>query len=554
MTLPYTLAAPYKWVERIIVLREKQEYSFHTVLAFAAFVGIMRLILEFMVCSQGLFASVAGYLSYITFYLMNAFLYVAAIRGLIDVDWRKSMNVVLIGVFVGIFPPLIDTLVLGAHNFRYAYNFSWLEGWAWLIYNPDAHISPGEAATLWFTILLLPLYVWVKTRSAGRAAAALVAGYVVVFFYVTVVASAAASFLRAGFVPMLRATEVPMIDSLERAWRATSDPSEIHEISQRLVKLRFRYDELAIALTTGAQVAVAVLCYYLLNPRLARHLLMRAGHSLPFALLTLLGAAATRHFSPEIDTDTWTGLVPAAVMGLCVFHAFNVAIVQNDHFDRHEDRRGPLPYLDVQDMHFFNGSVWLLAATVFSVRPRVGALLVVFQIVSILYNYDFYRGKRFFPANYKIEAIWGWSAFMIGVYTVLHPRMMAPDPVLMMSFLVFGGWSIFNCFKDYKDIREDYRAGIQTAYVLLKRRGRSLRSFHLWIRRLMAAGLCVPLIALHNWGVPLITVAAVGVVGVGALWYTLGRGPTKATVEVTLAIVSGYIVALVVLFEVGVAG
>ncbi|MAE71514.1 MAG: hypothetical protein CME06_13735 [Gemmatimonadetes bacterium] len=70
----------------------------------------------------------------------------------------------------------------------------------------------------------------------------------------------------------------------------------------------------------------------------------------------------------------------------------------------------------------------------------------------------------------------------------------------------------------------------------------------------MATGLCNPLIALHIWGVPLITVGIVGVASVGALWYALGRGPTKATVEVTLGIVSCYILALIVLFEVGMVG
>jgi 4-hydroxybenzoate polyprenyltransferase len=547
------LPLPYRWIERIIVLREKQEYAFATVLAFAVFVGLVRVLLELMVCSPGIYASFAGYLSNVTFYLMNAFLYATAIRFIIRVDWRKSMNVVLIGVFVGIFPPLIDTLVLGTHNFRYAYNFTWLDGWRWLIYNPEAHISPGEAFTLWFTILLLPLYVWVKTRSPWRALTGLVAGYAVVFFYMTVVASAAAALLKMAFVPMLRATEVPLIDSLERAWRASDNPAEIHALTQKLDALRFHYDELALALTTALQVVVTLFAYLILNPRLARHLALRSGHSLPFALLTVLGAAATRYFAPEFSTHTWVGLLPSIFIALTVFHAFNVAIVQNDHFDRHEDRRGPLPYLDLHDMHFFNASMWFLAITAFSVRPRVGAFLLLFQLVSVLYNYDFYRAKRFFPANYKIEAIWGWSAFMAGAYTVIHPRAEVPDAVLAMSFLVFGGWSLFNAFKDYKDIREDYRAGIQTAYVLLKRRGRSLHTFHLWLRRLMTVGFLVPLPFFYLRGASPLLLVAVAAATTGPLWWALGRAPVRSTVEITLGIVSLYIAALIGLFEMALA-
>ena len=300
------LKAPYRWVERIIMLREKQPYSFQVVLAFAAFVGLMRILLEFMLCSPGLFASFAGYLSYVTFYLMNAFLYTLAIHFIMgkEVEWRRGLNVVLIGVFVGMFPPLIDAFALEPFEYRYAYNFRWFEGWKWLIYNPDAHITPGEAGTLWFTIILLPLYIWIKTKSVGRTLLGLLAGYAVVFFYVTVVASSAQALLKAAFVPMLRATEIPMTSDLERAWRVATDPQEIHGIAQRLSLLRFRYEELAIALTSGLQVLVALICYSILNGRLTLHLLIRANHSLPFALLTVLGAATTRHFYPEIDTNT----------------------------------------------------------------------------------------------------------------------------------------------------------------------------------------------------------------------------------------------------------
>ena len=61
----------------------------------------------------------------------------------------------------------------------------------------------------------------------------------------------------------------------------------------------------------------------------------------------------------------------------------------------------------------------------------------------------------------------------------------------------------------------------------------------------------MPLGALYLWGAPAAAVGGVGVACIAALWLALGRGPTKATVEATLAIVSAYVAALVVLFEVG---
>jgi len=201
-------------------------------------------------------------------------------------------------------------------------------------------------------------------------------------------------------------------------------------------------------------------------------------------------------------------------------------------------------------VHFFNVSLWLLVGSLFVVRPRVGVLLALFQIVSVLYNYPFYRGKHFFPANYKIEGVWGWSAFMIGAYTVLHPRMQLPGPVLVASLLIFGGWSIFNYFKDYKDIREDYRAGVQTSYVLLKKRGFSLRRFHNLMRSITCVGLFIPLFFLFFLGSPAYPLVCLALFINLPVFAALGMGPRKLTVEITLGLLSAYFLGLTAIIEV----
>lgn len=543
------LSLPYRWVENLVALREKRAFSIHVVLAFATFVGFGRIMLEFMVCSPGMGSSLAGYLSYVTFYFMNAFLYTATAAALAGVPWKKGINVVLIGVFVGIFPPLLDTILVGIHEFRYVYNNEWLAGWRWWIYNPERHIPPGEAITLWFTIILLPLYVWIRTRSLARAAAALVAGYGVCFFYVTVVASASRDLLKLAFVPAMRPTELNLIATLEASREGVTNPAVLQEISRRVHLVRVDYNALAIALTTAIQVAVALFCHMALERRLTRHLAVRVNHSLPFAFLALLGAATTRQFLPGADAGNWTGLAPAGFIALVVLHLFNTAIVQNDYYDRDADRRGSVSFLGIEEVRFYDITAWMLIATALSVRPRVGALLCLFQIVSTLYNHDFYRGKKHFPANYKIEGVWGWTAFMAGAYAVLHPRQQVPDVVLVMGFLVFGGWSIFNAFKDYKDIREDYRARVQTAYVLLKRRGKSLRAFHLGLRITMTCGFLVPQAFLLSWGTPAVVVAGITATTTLPVFIALGGPPKKATVETVLALVSLYILELVWVFE-----
>ena len=136
--------------------------------------------------------------------------------------------------------------------------------------------------------------------------------------------------------------------------------------------------------------------------------------------------------------------------------------------------------------------------TVLLVLPGLGMPMALFLCVSTLYSYDFYRAQRYFPANYKCEGIWGWSAFTLGASARLSvaSSRATSGALLLAGLLVFAGFSLFNVFKDYKDIRADYKARNQTLYVLALRRGVKLRALHRTLRNAMVAALVLPALLL----------------------------------------------------------
>lgn len=97
--------------------------------------------------------------------------------------------------------------------------------------------------------------------------------------------------------------------------------------------------------------------------------------------------------------------------------------------------------------------------------------------------------------------------------------------------------------KDDKDIRADARAGNQTLYVLVHRRGGSLRTLHTALRAGLVVGLVIPLALLHASGLdPLVWLLAapwIGLVSSG-----LGRAPRRAAVLISFTGITLYLLGL----------
>src|SRR5690606_24677974 len=125
----------------------------------------------------------------------------------------------------------------------------------------------------------------------------------------------------------------------------------------------------------------------------------RMNHAVPVILTSLLGYSMYR------PLDGFAILLAIVMLLLSI-----MVIVQNDYFDAEDDRlEKRRDYVNRDDVGFFNiVSALLILLFIFS-GNFVGYMLLLFFLVSILYNYDIYRGKQYFPTNYKIEGVAGFS-------------------------------------------------------------------------------------------------------------------------------------------------
>jgi hypothetical protein len=503
--LPGVLRVPYRWFQNIIRLREKHAVSFAATLSVVCFVSFARAELELLSTPTGA-GLASSFINNIAFYLQATYLYALVASKLAGREPSRVTGVVLIGIFLGIFPPIVDILLGDFGRGYYHYVASGVDSWSWTLFNPQ-HYSPGEAIVLWASVLLLPAYVAETTRSLYRALAALAGSYAVATFIAVVPSSI-----------VQRALESSPPFTASRFWLAT---------------------------LTCLQLFVAQAAYLACRPGMARRLLPRLLHALPFVALTLLGSALSSWLAP-VGLSPGARATFAVVSGLAILELCIIALVQNDAFDAAEDVGRPAGAPTREDAHFFTalGTIFVLAVLIAS--PPLGTPLALFLIGSIVYSYGFYRAKRYFPANYKIEGLWAWSAFMLGGAA---PYLVRAQPTpsasfALASFLVFGGWFVFNGFKDYKDIRADYHAGNQTLYVLAFKRGLSLSRLHRFLRAAFALSLLVAPALLVVGGLPALPPAVTGLSAAALAFVILGRPPKGRTVRAFLWLVAAYVAAL----------
>ncbi len=387
------------WIKRVVYFQEKKVYSMYIILIFALFVGITRSLEEVMLAHR--IYSEVHVLNNCVFYFLMIWSYTFVLSLFAKEKWQKVINVVLIGVFLGIFPPVIDVFIYGIGNFKYTYHVG-VPTLKVLTLFDTAHGSPiGEGLVLWATIVFSGYYIYLKTSSISKS----LLGGALVYTLILMISGA--------IIPSMAAA----------ISRKLSMPSMV--------------------VISILQLTVAIVFFFLLNCQVSRALALRSLHCIPFVLLVFLGAA----ISGGIKSLTFA-------MAFMVFYAGLTSLVQNDFFDKKEDAlSGRQGFVDRQDVHFFNSTYLGFIFLLYNMGSLIFLPLIILFICSILYNYDFYRGKRFFPANYKIEGIWGFSSFLTGILCQKSP-VFTPE-ILIYSFLVFGGWSLVATFKDYKDIEVD---------------------------------------------------------------------------------------------------
>jgi len=355
-------------------------------------------------------------------------------------DWKRIQNAVYLGIFLGVFPPIIDYFLNGFNSktiYRY-YVSENFQNMPWYFYAPELGAPIGETIIVWASILFTASYAYLKTNSPLK----LIFTFVITYFLMV---------LHFGFVPIM---SIKLVGDMSQA-------------------------QFIISLLPFWYLFLSILIYLILRPVLRGIMLRRFLHLMPYTLVVLCGG----QFTYAINTPVMLAAATAFLI------AFAVAL-QNDHFDsRHGEHK---KLIDECDMVFFNIMVggfllWMLLLNQMTVLP-----LILIYCFGILYNYPKFRIKKFFPGAQKIEGMGAMMFFLTGV--MVFDRINFRPGILLTAFLIFGGWSVLASWKDLKDIRSDTRLGYKNLYTFFMGFGMSLSRAHKLSSAIGLACIVVPII------------------------------------------------------------
>lgn len=437
-------------INYLIRVQEKRRYHFFTIFIFVVFVSFIRGLEEYLFFGIGLRNS--EFINFIPFYFSLAWLLTLVLSQTAKQPYYKTAMVVTIGIFLGIFPPLIDLIISGRAMTFYGYYFIYdFNNIPWSAYAPQFNYPAGEAITVYASIAFAAYYSWFKSRSVMRTLIAL--GLVYLVFM-----------LMGSFLPML-VTRVYFseITSIKQA----------HDMGALLLKPLAYY----IAFW---QSILAIVAYLIIRPQVAKHLLKRILHTVPFVITVLIGSAMAN-----------TSATMTTHASLLILLAALTSLVQNDYYDKDITK-----VLRQSDLYFFNTVTLLSITFIFFLNSRAVIPVLVAYAISYLYNYPFYRGKRNFPTNLKIEGIWGLSAFLAGALGSNIPK--PGTEILWAALAAFGGFSLIAALKDFKDIRSDYHNKVNTVYTLAYKNNISLKTIHRLLSILVMMALLVPAVVLGS--------------------------------------------------------
>ncbi|RME92004.1 MAG: hypothetical protein D6767_04055 [Candidatus Hydrogenedentota bacterium] len=449
---------PLNPVLKLIAIQEKKRFDIRSVIAFAIFVGIFRGVEEGLFVSPNSFR-VSFLSAYIPFYFLMYLLHVFVLQKFTKEQVGKVFNVALIGLFLGLFPPVIDLLFFGLDSTRrYGYFLDlFLSAQTGVgrfplkllfFYAPEEKLPFGEALTLWMLLFFAPYYVYVKTKSFLRAAFSFPFVYAVIFVNAYILPSA----IRALFVVFTPEKNLP-----------------------------FLYAQMDFFISSF-QTYLAMIVYFAFRPGLFSHLYKRSVLIFPFLVISLFGIkiAQTGYFVAD-----------SIILIINLWLLFQSLLLQNDFYDKLEDKgRKYQPSKDDMTFYVALSSLLILISMAHGKVYAMPMLLIL--LIGFLYSHPFYRGKRYFPTNLKMEAVWGSMSFVSGT-TIVAPTKVIPD-VVVIFFLVFGGWSLFAIVKDMKDILTDFYAGNRTVFVLAYQKKKSVKKVYRLLWTFLIIACLVPIV------------------------------------------------------------
>lgn len=406
-------------------------------------------------------------------YLTFLAIYLAALPLIVwfaKVSIKKSALILLFGFLVIWTPPIVDEIISKGQGFWSFYSFDSIPGLVdrYLTFfgdKPDVGITYGVRTEIGLVLLLMAVYVFVRTRSLVRTLFGALSLYTVLFII--------------GVLPSIFTT---LLLGPEKGWLQVTelDVARIMLSPEPLYLLNPPAINVVLAIKMG-------LLYGLLVPLLIASILFIFFRPICKSLwnnlrlpqvayhigLFLLGAALV--FIYEEKTSfvlNWMHGTGLLLMILAVVLAWTTSVVVNDLNDVRIDsvtntHRPLITHTITPETYRTIGIIMLAFSLIYAgyISTQLSLLLLAYQALAWLYSAKPLRLKRF-PGIATVLAASASLLIFFGGYIVFSMNKNISELPWTISALLFFAYATLLPIKDFKDIPGDAKDGVITLPIL----------------------------------------------------------------------------------------
>lgn len=406
-------------------------------------------------------------------YLTFTCIYLAALPVVVwfaKVNIQKAALILLFGFMVIWTPPIVDEIISHGNGFWSFYSFDSLQGLGerYLTFfgdKPEVGITYGVRFEIGTVLVLMALYIWVRTRSLWRTVLGTLTLYTVLFI-IGVLPSLITFALLAPEKGLLAVTELDVA-------RVMLSPEPLFILNPPAVGVVLAV-KMGLAYTLLLPLLILGLLFLFFRPLLrALWTNLRLPQTLYHLGLFLIGASLVFLYEHKtafvMNWLHWAGLMSTF---MAVVLAWVTSVIVNDLYDTRIDTltnpNRPLITGTIDRATYSTIGLLTFAFSLFCaayVSTQLAFLLVLYQAIAWIYSAPPLRLKRF-PGIATLLASSASLLIFFGGFIVfsLNKNIESlPWPVILLLFLAY---TVLLPIKDFKDIAGDTQDGVRTLPII----------------------------------------------------------------------------------------
>lgn len=383
----------------------------------------------------------------------------------------KLASVVLWGQWIIVFPPVIDKLIFGDRQFYSFYLFDSVTGLAKRLItffgdHPDFGITYGTRIEVLLVVVMLGIYVFIKSRRWFYSTAVALGLYVILFL-LGAFPSLVAFVVRGPSEGLMAVDSVAVAKTFLTGFRFFN--TEIRDFLY--LPLNYRLNLIYNLLLFGA-----VMIYGWITGRekfVSLFKNIRFPQTIFNCGLLITGIGLGMFYFPHNAAIEFFSIAVVFNLLLAVLSAWYFSVFINDIYDTRIDEitnayRPLIQKLFSREEYIDRSLVFLVFSLTSSlvVGIKFFLLIIAYHFLTFVYSAYPFRLKRFVGVASLLSAFASLIFFAMGFILVSDNSMIDQFP-WRVTLMMFVGYALAIPLKDIKDIEGDRRDGVYTLPVLL---------------------------------------------------------------------------------------